>query len=90
MIGLLVGILAHGLPVVEAMHSYSQLTIGDGLVSQIPSLITSMAAAILLSRGGATDTTADMLTRQFSEGWHAPAIVGAAMGLLSIVPACRR
>lgn len=85
-IGLMVGILAHGLPVVEAMHSYSQLTIGDGLVSQIPSLITSMAAAILLSRGGATDTTADMLTRQFSEGWHAPAIVGAAMGLLSIVP----
>ncbi|GLS81536.1 flagellar biosynthesis protein FlhA [Paracoccus marinus] len=85
-IGLLVGILAHGLPVVEAMHSYSQLTIGDGLVSQIPSLITSMAAAILLSRGGATDTTADMLTRQFSDGWHAPAIVGAAMALLALVP----
>ncbi|WP_295169685.1 FHIPEP family type III secretion protein, partial [uncultured Paracoccus sp.] len=57
-IGLVVGITIHGMPLGEAAATYSHLTVGDGLVSQIPALITSMAAALLLSRGGATETTA--------------------------------
>src|SRR5690606_6107188 len=64
LIGLSVGVAVHGMPIGEAMASYSHLTIGDGLVSQIPALITSMAAALLLSRGGATDTTAQLVSRQ--------------------------
>ena len=85
-VGLAVGVLSHGLPLGEALSTYSQLTIGDGLVSQIPALITSMAAALLLSRGGATDTTADLLSRQFAANWrrHSGAgwqcVVGAGAG----------
>ncbi|MCQ0971054.1 flagellar biosynthesis protein FlhA [Paracoccus sp. TK19116] len=85
-VGLAVGIMVHGMALGDAARSYSFLTIGDGLVSQIPALITSMAAALLLSRGGATDTTAQLLTGQFLRGWQAPAIVAGAMAVLSLVP----
>lgn len=85
-VGLAVGVLSHGLPIGEALSTYSQLTIGDGLVSQIPALITSMAAALLLSRGGATDTTADLLSRQFAANWRAPAVAAGGMAVMSAVP----
>ena len=86
LVGLGVGVVSHGLPIGEALSTYSQLTIGDGLVSQIPALITSMAAALLLSRGGATETTADLLSHQFAANWRAPALAGAGMVVLSLVP----
>ena len=89
-IGLTVGVAVHGMPVGEAMATYSHLTIGDGLVSQIPALVTSMAAALLLSRGGATDTTAQLLSQQFSRGWQPAAVVSAAMLLMSFVPGMPR
>ncbi|WP_449042010.1 FHIPEP family type III secretion protein [Paracoccus sp. (in: a-proteobacteria)] len=85
-VGLGVGLLSHGMPMAEALSTYSKLTIGDGLVTQVPALITSMAAALLLSRGGATESTADMLSGQLAQGWHAPALAAAAMAVLSLVP----
>lgn len=85
-IGLAIGVVLHGLPIGEAVATYSYLTIGDGLVTQIPALITSMAAALLLSRGGATDATADMLSTQLVRNWRAPVVVGAGMIILSFVP----
>lgn len=85
-VGLGVGLLSHGMPVAEALSTYSKLTIGDGLVTQVPALITSMAAALLLSRGGATESTADMLSGQLAQGWHAPALAAGAMAVLSLVP----
>ena len=86
LVGLGVGVVAHGLPLGEALSTYSQLTIGDGLVSQIPALITSMAAALLLSRGGTTESTADLLSAQVIQGWHAPALVAGGMAVLGFVP----
>lgn len=85
-VGLGVGLLSHGMPMAEALSTYSKLTIGDGLVTQVPALITSMAAALLLSRGGATESTADMLSGQLAQGWHAPALAAGAMAVLSLVP----
>ena len=85
-VGLAVGIVVHGLALDEAMRTYSYLTIGDGLVTQIPALITSMAAALLLARGGATDSTADMLSTQLIRNWRAPAVVMAGMALMALVP----
>lgn len=86
LVGLAAGILVHAMPVGEALDTYSRLTIGDGLVTQIPALITSMAAALLLSRGGATATTADMLTRQLVSNWQVPAVVAGGMVLISLIP----
>ena len=90
LVGLGIGIVAHGMPVGEAMATYSHLTIGDGLVGQIPAVITSMAAALLLSRGGATDTTARLLSSQLIRGWQPAAVVAAAMVLMSFVPGMPR
>ncbi|MBU3028617.1 flagellar biosynthesis protein FlhA [Paracoccus marinaquae] len=90
LIGLSVGVLAHGMEMGEAVKTYSHLTIGDGLVSQIPALITSMAAALLLSRGGATDTTADLMSRQLTRDWRPAAVVAGAMTLMSFVPGMPR
>ncbi|MTE00023.1 flagellar type III secretion system protein FlhA [Paracoccus sp. YIM 132242] len=90
LVGLGIGIVAHGMPVGEAMATYSHLTIGDGLVGQIPAVITSMAAALLLTRGGATDTTTRMLSTQLIRGWQPAAVVAAAMLLMSFVPGMPR
>ncbi|MDO5620002.1 MAG: flagellar biosynthesis protein FlhA [Paracoccus sp. (in: a-proteobacteria)] len=86
LIGLTVGILVHGMAVGDAVASYSRLTIGDGLVTQVPALITSMAAALLLSRGGATDTTSQLLSNQLLQGWQGPAVVAGTMVVMSMVP----
>ena len=85
-VGLCVGVLTHGLSVTEALATYAHLTIGDGLVTQIPALVTSMAAALLLSRGGATETTAELMSGQLIRNWRAPAIVAGGMAVLSFVP----
>lgn len=85
-VGLSVGVAVHGMPVAEAAATYSHLTIGDGLVSQIPALITSMAAALLLSRGGATDTTADLLSNEFGRNWRPAAMVAGGMMIVTFVP----
>ncbi|WP_312530318.1 FHIPEP family type III secretion protein [Paracoccus sp. (in: a-proteobacteria)] len=85
-VGLAAGVLVHKMPASEALATYSHLTIGDGLVAQVPALITSMAAALLLSRGGATENTSDLLTRQIGGNWQALAIVSACLMLLSLVP----
>ena len=85
-VGLGVGLIAHGMPASEALSTYSQLTIGDGLVSQVPALITSMAAALLLSRGGATETTAGLMSTEFVRSWQPAAMVAAAMVVISLVP----
>ncbi|MTH80028.1 flagellar biosynthesis protein FlhA [Paracoccus aestuariivivens] len=86
LVGLTAGMVVHRLPVAEAFSTYSQLTIGDGLVSQIPALITSMAAALLLSRGGATETTADLLSRQMLANWQVPTVVGIGMIIVGSIP----
>ncbi|MDO5657942.1 MAG: FHIPEP family type III secretion protein [Paracoccus sp. (in: a-proteobacteria)] len=85
-VGIAVGVVSHNLAVSEAIGIYSRLTIGDGLVSQIPALITSLAAALLLSRGGATKPTADMLLGETITKWQTPAVVSAAMLLMMLVP----
>src|SRR6056297_3563303 len=55
--GLIMGTVMHGMPLAEAFETYAILTVGDGLVSQIPAVIISIAAALLLARGGAIGAT---------------------------------
>lgn len=86
LVGLIVGVAVHGMAVGDALSTYSHLTIGDGLVSQIPALVTSMAAALLLSRGGATDTTAQLLSQQVLRSWQPAAIVAVTLAVIALVP----
>ncbi|OYY21927.1 MAG: EscV/YscV/HrcV family type III secretion system export apparatus protein, partial [Azorhizobium sp. 35-67-15] len=50
--GIIIGVTRHGLPLGEAADIYTRLSVGDGLVSQIPALIVSLAAGLLVSKGG--------------------------------------
>ncbi|MGR3761340.1 flagellar biosynthesis protein FlhA [Roseobacteraceae bacterium NS-SX3] len=84
--GLVMGVLVHGMPVGSAFETYAILTVGDGLVSQIPSVIISIAAALLLARGGATGATDIALFEQFGKHPAALATVAVLMVLFALVP----
>ncbi len=64
--GILIGVLDKGLSFGQAANTYSILTVGDGLVSQIPALIISVAAGLMVSKGTATGTTDQALAKQLS------------------------
>ncbi|MDR5760149.1 flagellar biosynthesis protein FlhA [Caballeronia sp. LZ035] len=87
--GLAVGMLQRNLPFGEALQVYTILTIGDGLVSQIPSLIVSVAAGLLVTRvspaGGATNLGTD-LYRQLTLQPHALLMAGACCLALALIP----
>ncbi|SEO07534.1 flagellar biosynthesis protein FlhA [Salinihabitans flavidus] len=84
--GLVMGIVVHGMPLAEAFETYSILTVGDGLVTQIPAVIISIASALLLARGGNTGSTDLTLVAQL--GKYPPALVTVAvlMVLFALVP----
>jgi len=84
--GLIIGVAVHGMPIGLAFETYAILTVGDGLVSQIPAVIISVAAALLLARGGATGAT-DLAV--FSQLGRYPAALGTValiMVLFALVP----
>ncbi|MFN7399232.1 MAG: FHIPEP family type III secretion protein, partial [Sandaracinobacter sp.] len=85
-IGLLIGILEHDLPLADAFHTYTLLTVGDGLVTQIPALIVSTAAGLLVSKGGMTGKTGRALGDQLGRHPQAFAVVAGLMGLLALAP----
>ncbi len=84
--GLVIGVTIHGMPMGRALETYAILTVGDGLVSQIPSVIISIAAAILLSRGGSKGAADIELFRQMGKYPAALATVAFLMGLFALLP----
>jgi flagellar biosynthesis protein FlhA len=80
--GLSIGIVQHGLEFSDAMQKYSLLTIGDGLVAQIPSLLLSTAAAIMVTR---VSTTQDMSSQIFDQMFVEPKALYIAAGILIVM-----
>jgi flagellar biosynthesis protein FlhA len=85
-VGLCVGIFVHDMAASDAVETYTILTVGDGLVSQIPAVITSVAAALLLARGGAKGATQAALVDQLGRYPAALWTVALLMGLFALVP----
>jgi flagellar biosynthesis protein FlhA len=85
-VGLGMGVLVHGMAVGDAFHTYSVLTVGDGLVTQIPAVIISIAAAMLLSKGGLTGSTDRALIRQLGGYPVALGTVAFLMALFAFIP----
>ncbi len=85
-VGLIIGVAIHGVPFGEAFKTYTILTVGDGLVSQIPALIVSTAAGLLVSKGGVTGKTGAALGEQLGRYPKAFGIVAVLMGGLSLMP----
>ena len=85
-VGLLIGIFSHGLPLGEAGRVYTLLTVGDGLVSQVPALIVSTAAGLLVSKGGMQGKAGAALTAQLGRNPKAFAMAAAMMAILALLP----
>ncbi len=84
--GLVMGLTVHDLSFDDAVRTYSILTVGDGLVSQIPSVIVSIAAGILLSKGGVSGAVDRAFFGQLSAHPAALATVAAATLLFGVMP----
>ncbi|WP_217355626.1 flagellar biosynthesis protein FlhA [Ruegeria sp. HKCCA4008] len=84
--GLVMGVVVHGMPVASAFETYAILTVGDGLVSQIPAVIISIASALLLARGGTQGATDNAIFSQLGRHPAALSTVAVLMVLFALVP----
>jgi len=84
--GILIGVFQHGLPIGQAATTYTVMTIGDGLVSQIPALIISIAAGFLVSKAGVEGAADKALTLQLAMNPAALGMVSAAAGVIALIP----
>lgn len=85
-VGLTIGVAIHDMPLGQAFETYAILTVGDGLVTQIPAVIISIATALLLARGGVKGATDLALTAQLGRYPSALATVGVLMFFFALVP----
>ena len=84
--GILIGVASHGMPVGEASNTYILLTIGDGLVTQVPALIVSIAAGFLVSKAGVEGTADKALVNQLPKHPVSLGVVSGAAGLIGLIP----
>ena len=84
--GFAIGVLQHDLSASQAATNYVLLTIGDGLVAQIPSLLLSTAAALIVTRVGSTDDVGRQILDQITESPKVFVITGGIIGSLGLIP----
>ncbi len=84
--GLLIGLLQHGMDISNALQTYTKLTIGDGLVTQIPALIISTAAGIIVTRTGSEKDLGNEVIGQLFLNPRAMYIGGGVIAFLGLIP----
>lgn len=84
--GFAIGMAQRGMSFTEALSRYTLLSIGDGLVSQIPALVTSMAAGLLVTRAASKNNFGEELGRQLTSYPRALTILSVMLAFLSVVP----
>ena len=85
-VGLSAGMIAHGMPIGQAVETYAILTVGDGLVSQIPAVIISIASGLLLARGGGKGAVDKDIAAQIGRHPAALGTVALIMMVFALVP----
>ncbi len=84
--GLAIGIIRHGMAFGDAASTFTTLTVGDGLVSQIPALLVSTAAGIVVTKGGVEGPADAALIRQLGGSYKPLALAGGVAVLLALMP----
>ncbi|MDQ8022532.1 MAG: flagellar biosynthesis protein FlhA [Moraxellaceae bacterium] len=85
--GLIVGVVQHNMPMGEALENYTLLTIGDGLVAQLPALIISVAAGLVVSRVGEEETDiGGQVVNQLFTNPIVLVLTAGILGLLGLIP----
>jgi len=84
--GIIIGVAQHGMSFSDATSSFTLLSVGDGLVSQMPALIVSTAAGLMVSKAGVEGSTDRALMRQLSFYPQALGMASAVMGIVAVLP----
>jgi flagellar biosynthesis protein FlhA len=85
--GLLIGIFQHGMDIAQAASTYTILTIGDGLVGQIPALMTSTATGIIITRASKDESNfAEGVIKQLMRDYKVVLIVGTLLIFMAFIP----
>lgn len=84
--GLVVGVAQHGLTLGESASIYTLLTIGDGLVAQIPALIISTAAGVIVTRVATDEDVGEQMLGQLFDNPRVLMLTAGVLGLLGLVP----
>mgnify|MGYP001432874419 FL=1 len=84
--GILIGMMQHQMPAGDAANSYVVMTIGDGLVTQVPALIVSIAAGFLVSKAGVEGSADKALVAQLATNPVSLGMVAATSGVLGLIP----
>ncbi len=84
--GLAIGMLQHDMVFAEAVRNYTLLTIGDGLVAQLPSLMLSTAAAIIVTRVSSEQDMGGQIVSQLLDNPRTLGVTGGVMGVLGVLP----
>jgi flagellar biosynthesis protein FlhA len=84
--GIIIGVVQHGVSFADASQTYTLLTVGDGLVSQMPALIVSTAAGLMVSKAGVEGATDKALMGQLSFYPQALGMAAAVMGVVAVLP----
>src|SRR6476469_3604422 len=84
--GIIIGVVQQNLSFAEAAHTYTLLTVGDGLVTQVPALIVSTAAGLLVSKASVTGAADKALMKQLSGYPQALGMSGAVMIVMALLP----
>jgi flagellar biosynthesis protein FlhA len=84
--GLAIGLLQHGLPLERAASNYVLLAVGDALVAQIPALVVSLAAALIVSRVGQDDDVGGQVGKQLFSTPRALGLTAGVLAMLGVIP----
>ncbi len=84
--GLLIGVVQHGMPAMQAANTYVQLTVGDGLVTQIPAIIISVAAGFLVTKAGVEGSADKAFVSQLATNPVSLGVVSGTAGLIGLIP----
>ena len=84
--GIIIGVAQHGVTFSQAARTYTLLTVGDGLVAQVPALIVSTAAGLLVSKAGVSGSAAKALTTQLASMPKALGMSAGVMALIGLMP----
>lgn len=84
--GFIIGMAQHGLPFGQSIETYTTLTIGDGLVAQIPALLLSVAAALMITRSGEESEISQQISDQLLSNPKPLAISSGIMTLMGVIP----
>ena len=84
--GIVIGVMRHGMPIGTAADIFMKLSVGDGLVTQIPALIVSLAAGLLVSKGGTRGSAEKAVLGQLGNYPRALFVAGLVSSVLAIAP----